>query len=132
MLKIQDVADKVEALLEGKLELQEFEDWSATASWNIHKRTVNRRLHSLLYEIRSILNDHEDDDVAIRNALAKAVRGSHRAAAVADRSPQSAHGKVRPFVQSATSSVLSINIGHLGASDSFLASSGPQIVELRA
>jgi hypothetical protein len=48
-------------LLADKISIDEFEDWSASFSWNIHKR-ADAETQKLAYLIRAILNSHEDDE----------------------------------------------------------------------
>src|SRR5215469_5440458 len=75
MATIQEIVESVAELEAGRVTVEDFEDWSAELSWNAH-HAENQAVRDLLYEIRAILNRHEEDhnDQPLRLELAKAVR----------------------------------------------------------
>lgn len=75
MPSAQEARKKIEDLLENRISLEEFEDWSASFSWNIHRHT-DKEVQAIAYQIRSILNEHSDDatEAAVRQELADAAR----------------------------------------------------------
>jgi hypothetical protein len=75
MAGIYEIVQKVEAFLANVLSLQEFEDWSAEFSWDIHKR-ADANVQDLAYRVRAILNafSDEESESGLREELAEAVR----------------------------------------------------------
>jgi hypothetical protein len=74
MANLHEIFDHVMNLLANEISLDDFEDWSAEYSLNIHQQ-ANKDARNLAYQIRGILNAHEDDDsdVVLRGELAQAI-----------------------------------------------------------
>jgi hypothetical protein len=77
----QEALDRIADLLADKISIDEFEDWSASFSWNIHKR-ADADTQKLAYLIRAILNSHENDETEdqLREQLALAAEPFHEIA----------------------------------------------------
>jgi hypothetical protein len=75
MAEQYEIIQKVEAFLANSLSFQEFDDWSAEFSWNIHER-ADSETQALAYQVRAILNAFSEDDSesGLRKELAEAVR----------------------------------------------------------
>jgi hypothetical protein len=75
MAERREIIETVEAFLDNSLSLQDFEDWSAEFSWDIHKR-ADPDVQALAYQVRAILNAFSEDDFqdGLRKELAAAIR----------------------------------------------------------
>jgi hypothetical protein len=60
MASAAEAQKKIADLLANQISLEEFEDWSASFAWNIHKEG-DADAQAVAYLIRSILNAHSDD-----------------------------------------------------------------------
>ena len=71
MFNANEIPAQVVDFLEGRISLDQFEDWSSVYSWNIHK-SADEEGRRIAYLIRGILNEHSDDltEDALRRELA--------------------------------------------------------------
>jgi hypothetical protein len=77
MVNVTEIVDEVKSFLSNEISFEEFEDWSAESSWNIHKQCgVAAPALALSHEISGILSVHSDDETetAVRMELARAIR----------------------------------------------------------
>lgn len=75
MPSVSEILDQVGEFLAHRLSLEQFEDWSAEYSWNIHQR-ADHETQALAYRLCAILDAYSEDatEDALRQELATAIR----------------------------------------------------------
>ena len=76
MASVNEISDQVLEFLSDRISLQELEEWSASYSWNIHRR-AGRKIQDLAYAVRGMLVEYSSgdiDEMKLRKGLADAIR----------------------------------------------------------
>ena len=61
MANAPEIRQQVQEFLDGRMSLEDFADWSAKSSWNVHK-VEDEEAQRLAYLIRSLLNERPDGE----------------------------------------------------------------------
>jgi hypothetical protein len=88
MANVREIRERLEALLSQRISLDDFEDWFAPYTWNIHKNS-DEDAQQLAYAIEHQLSQYEDDCDALRIELTRllgASAGEHRSGNPVDTS----------------------------------------------
>lgn len=106
MASVQEISAQISAFLANRLSLEQFEDWSAEYSWNIHKR-ADEETQAFAYQVRAILNAYSEDadENLLREELATAVLPFARSARASVMTIELVLGKPLSSAASATRAV---------------------------
>ena len=76
MASVAEIVQEVWRLLDGKVSIDAFEDWSASYSWNIHQK-ADSRVQDLAYLIESRMIEYDNgdmDEASLLTQLGDAIR----------------------------------------------------------
>jgi hypothetical protein len=62
MASVSEISDKVREFLNGGISFEEFEEWSASYSWDIHQR-AGQKIQDLAYAVRGVLVEYSSGDI---------------------------------------------------------------------